>query len=177
MNLVSNIILCGFMGTGKSAVGQAVSKELGLTFLDTDRLIEKRSNKSVADIFREEGEDAFRYYENKLVGELGYLKNLVIATGGGMILSPGNYAQLEAIGIMILLRATPETIFARIADSRRRPLLSNSDLKYAIEDLLAKRSPIYDKIKYKIDTDSMDIRQVSQKVIDIYKDYYELSRY
>jgi shikimate kinase len=104
MNEKKNIILTGFMGTGKTRVGRAVAGQLGMSFLDTDREIEDREGSSISDIFSRFGEAHFRNLEKSLCREIAGRKGLVIATGGGMALDPENRRLLNSIGIVVCLR-------------------------------------------------------------------------
>src|SRR5688572_15249289 len=107
---VRNIILTGFMGTGKSTVGRRLARRLGWTFVDTDELIEQREGRSIPDIFAQDGEPAFRDLETELARDLANSKNQVIATGGGMVLREENLRALEQAGAVVLLEAGIEEI-------------------------------------------------------------------
>jgi len=144
MNSGGNIILTGFMGTGKSTVGRLLAARLGWRFVDTDALIEARQGQSVAAIFREQGEAAFRRMEATLALELAAEKNLVIASGGKFMLAAENARVLSANHVFCLT-ATPEEILARIITDgpARRPLLAGADPAAAIGRLLAERAAAY----------------------------------
>src|SRR5262245_38860810 len=109
-----NLILVGFMGTGKTSAGQAVAARLGWQFVDTDLMIEARCGRPVAAIFAEEGEAAFRAAEAETVREAAALRHAVIATGGGVLNDPANLAALQASGVLVCLTALPEVILARV---------------------------------------------------------------
>ncbi|MEY2466831.1 MAG: shikimate kinase, partial [Verrucomicrobiota bacterium] len=111
--LIQNISLIGFMGTGKSSVGQLVAGQLHFTFLDTDHLIETRTGKIITDIFQQQGEPAFRELENKIVEELAARKKTVISTGGGLPASSGNLASLKTHSLVVCLWSSPEKIWER----------------------------------------------------------------
>ena len=120
-----NIVLTGFMGTGKTTVGRLLAQQLGYEFVDTDQIIEERHGK-IGDLFRSAGEEAFRRIERELASELADRERLVIATGGRMMLDPQNVASLSRNGRVFCLVATPDEIFDRVVhDSSRveRPLL------------------------------------------------------
>ena len=167
MNDKKNIIICGFMGTGKSVVGKAVSAALGFDFLDTDSLIEHRYGKTVAEIFREDGEEYFRDLEKEVLFCLPE-HNSVIAAGGGMIIDRENFKRLLGLGVMVLLTASLETIFRRIGDDNSRPLLSDENLKGKVQELLSQRQPAYDRIRYKINTERLNVSDVCDAVVKIY---------
>lgn len=139
-----NIILTGFMATGKSSLGPLLAKRLDYTFIDTDTEIESRHGCSVAAIFREEGEAAFRLLETELVRELAQRQRLVIATGGGLVMNPVNVTLLRTSGTIICLTAKPEEILARVSRQKhKRPLLQEPDPRAKIVELLAQRAPVY----------------------------------
>jgi shikimate kinase / 3-dehydroquinate synthase len=140
-----NIVLTGFMGTGKTTVGRLLAEQLGFEFVDTDQLIEQRHG-TIAEIFRSRGEDAFRRIERDLAAELGEGERMVIATGGRLMLDPRNVASLSRNGRVFCLVATPDEIFDRITKDEsgtERPLLSVADPRQRIVELLAERSPEY----------------------------------
>ncbi|MDH3294153.1 MAG: shikimate kinase [Acidimicrobiia bacterium] len=140
-----NIILTGFMGTGKSTVGRLLARQLRLEFVDTDAEIESRHGPIPA-IFADHGERRFREIERRLAAELGQRSGLVIATGGAMMLDPANIASLGGKGRIFCLVAAPEEILARVhADQSpiERPLLAVDDPRTRIEELLAERSAGY----------------------------------
>lgn len=167
MNRRKNLIICGFMGVGKSAVGKAVSNDLGLDFIDTDELIERKQNKNIADIFHEDGEECFRAIEKTIVSALPDF-GVVIAVGGGMIVDPESFESLSEIGIMILLTATADTICRRIRAKKTRPLLSGDDLKAKVEKLISQRKVVYDKILIRIATDNLSVEEVCREIMVVY---------
>ena len=123
MTAYANIILTGFMGTGKSTIGQALAVRLGWTFLDTDLEIERRAGISIPEIFTRHGEKHFRNLERQLCRELISRQGTVIATGGGMPLDPENRKLLSSAGIVLCLRRSSEEILARIGNNGGRPML------------------------------------------------------
>lgn len=139
-----NLILIGFMGVGKSTVGEICARELGYAFCDTDAMIEAQSGRSIATLFAQEGETAFRKRERELIAELTAKSGLVIATGGGAPLDPINGERLRAGGMVVLLTASPQEILRRIGDTRSRPLLAEADDPGAkIDAMLRSRNPVY----------------------------------
>lgn len=140
-----NIVLTGFMGTGKTTVGRLLAERLGYEFVDTDRVIEERHGK-IADIFRSMGEEGFRRIERELAAELADRTRLVISTGGRMMLDARNIASLSRNGRVFCLVATPDAIFERVTNDPsqiERPLLSVPDPRQRIVELLAERSEDY----------------------------------
>jgi len=164
-----NIIITGFMGTGKSVVAQQLACKLKMEFIDMDRIIEERQGTSIADIFARYGEKYFRAQENKLVKELSQKENVVIATGGGTLLSSDNARILDQRGQMICLYADSQTIYNRVKRKNNRPLLKGENLLSEINRLLEERKKIYDNIKWKIDTTNLNIQEVTDKIIALLK--------
>ena len=139
-----NIILTGFMGTGKTTLGRLLAERLGYEFIDTDTLIEAQIDQTIAELFQTEGEAAFRKLESKLVEELALKEGLVIATGGGLVLDPNNVAALGKTGKIICLTASPEEILARVSKQQgARPLLQEKDPQAKIIQLLQQRDSVY----------------------------------
>ena len=122
LNEARSIVITGFMGTGKSTVARQVAKALGRPLVDTDELIMQRAGMSIADIFAHQGEPAFRALEASVCAEFAAQTELVIATGGGMLVSPGNRALMLRTAIVVCLTAQPETIETRLTGSVGRPL-------------------------------------------------------
>lgn len=163
-NLV-NLALIGFMGTGKSSVGHAVADQLGFAFVDTDHLIEARTGRSIADIFAQNGEPAFRALEHQLVEELAARKQTVIATGGGLPVNPANLDRLKQHALIVCLWSSPEKIFERVREQSHRPLLHDPDPLAKIRSLLATREPFYKQADVLINSEFRSIREVAQQVI------------
>jgi 3-dehydroquinate synthase len=160
-----NIILTGFMGSGKTAVGQVVAERLGRWFVDMDAAIERWAGKPVSAIFAQDGEAAFRQMEAALCRELAGERNLVIATGGGALVSDDNRAALGKSGLLICLDATADVILERLGEAADRPLLAGSDRRERIEALLAQRATAYAAIPHHIDTDGLPVERVAERVI------------
>ncbi len=162
-----NVIITGFMGTGKTAVGEEVAQRLDRPFVDVDTQIEKRAGKSIPRIFSEEGEAAFRGIEAALCQELAAKQGLVIATGGGALVNPTNRARMMGSGTVICLSCDVDEILRRVSDNTDRPLLNVSDPRVEIERLLEKRREAYAAIPWQIDTTSLSIKEVATWVIEI----------
>lgn len=139
----NNIVLCGFMGSGKSTVGKILAQKLNFTFKDSDECIEQRENMSVSEIFKTYGEEYFRKTESLVIKELSLQNGLVIATGGGAVLNSDNAAALRQRGTVIFLDVTPETVLERLKNDASRPLLQRKDKAEAITELLIARKPVY----------------------------------
>lgn len=162
---MQNIILVGFMGTGKSSVGQYLARRLGCRFVDMDTLIESRVGKPITRIFAEDGEASFRNTERTLVQELARQSNQVIAAGGGTVLNPNNIHDFSQSGQVICLSASPEEILARISNSYQRPLLNQPNPAAAIRKLLTQRQPYYSAIPFQVDTTGKTVQEVAELIM------------
>jgi len=162
-----NIILVGFMGTGKSVVGKLLAKKLNMDFVESDEMIETREKMPIKDIFEKKGEPYFRKVEKEAMKEASSRKNIVISVGGGAIVDEDNLKNLKNSGIIICLKTSPETILKRTKDLKTRPLLNVSDPKKQIEELLKKREPYYNKADYSIETDNLSVNEVVIKIIEL----------
>lgn len=162
-----NIVLIGFMGTGKSAVGRKLAKKLGMRYLDTDQMIEEREGCRIFKIFQEKGEEYFRQVESRLIREVALRDNCVIATGGGVVLREENMLALRKNGLIICLSADPETIWKRTENDQERPLLKCKDPKRRIEKLLKMRKPYYQKADFTIDTSRLTDEEVAERIIEV----------
>jgi len=160
-----NIVLTGFMGTGKSKTGIRLAKKLRMSYLDTDELIEKREKDSISAIFKKRGEEYFRRLETKVVKEVALLDNYVISAGGGVVLREENIRALKKNAFIICLFASPEVILKRTEGNENRPLLEVNNQKKRIEELLAIRKPYYEKADLKIDTSTLDSKKVVEEIV------------
>ena len=160
-----NIILLGFMGTGKSTVGKKLAERLGMTFLDMDTLIEERAGKPIPRIFAEDGEPHFRAMERLIAKELSQQKGLVVACGGGVVLNPENVSDYSKTGLAVCLTAEPETIFHRTSKANNRPLLEEQDRMKRILELLEQRRHLYAAIPHQVDTTTLSIERVVESIL------------
>lgn len=160
----TNVMLVGFMGTGKTTVGRMVAERLQKTFVDMDHLIEERAGKKISDIFAQEGEAHFRTLERALIQELSAQENLVVAAGGGIVLNPVNIEDFSKRGLVICLKASHETILRRVLKSSDRPLLEEGDKRQRIIDLLNARQALYDAIPLSVNTACLSAREVADDV-------------
>jgi 3-dehydroquinate synthase len=164
-----NVILTGFMSTGKTTVGQEVALRLGRSFVDMDVEIEARAGKSIPAIFAEDGQPAFRRLEAAFCKKLSGQENLVIATGGGALIDPVNRALMKASGVVICLTCDACEILERVkaAGDCDRPLLDVPDPCAEIEALLEARREAYRAIPWQIDTTGLSVEQVAARVVEI----------
>ena len=163
--LSANIVLVGFMGTGKSAVGRVIAQKLEFHFIDTDDVIEQTSKAKISDIFSEHGEDYFRDLESQAVKSVALMKNQVVATGGGVVLRSSNIDLLRTGGPIFCLNATPKAIWDRVRSSRSRPLLRGPEPLKKIETLLDKRAPYYALADHQIETTGVSVDRVADEII------------
>jgi len=165
----TNIALVGFMGTGKTSVGQALAKKLGWQFVEVDALIEHMAGKSTADIFQQDGEIAFRELEIEVTRQVARGRKQVIACGGGVVLNTINIARLKETSVMVLLTASPDTVLKRTAADRTvRPMLLNAEDPAArIRGLLKYRRPFYETAAdITLNTSRLDIDAVTDLIIE-----------
>lgn len=157
-----NIVLIGFMGSGKTTVGRELAKRLGMDFVDTDAYIEEAAGKSISDIFAEDGEEAFRRMETETLKHLrDTVSNTVFSTGGGMPLRKENAALLKEIGKVYYLTAANLVIYDRIKENTDRPLLQERDPYGRICELMKQRKPLYEAAADMwVDTNSNDLEEV-----------------
>ena len=160
-----NLVLIGFMGTGKSSVGKALAKRTGRALIDVDQRIEEKEKRRIADIFEKDGEVAFRRLEKDAIREAAKSSGAIITTGGGAVIDPENLSILKVGGVLVALEASPETIFQRVKDSRHRPLLKKGDLLAEIKKLLETRKPYYAKADLFFDTDGQTPSQVASRIL------------
>ena len=162
---VINIVLIGFMGTGKSAVGRRLAERLGRRFLDTDALIEARAGRTIARIFAEDGEPVFRGLEAAAVAEAGASRGAVIATGGGVPMRPDNMRHLRRHGVIVALTASPRTILARVGGGADRPMLGG-DPESTVRRLLAERDAAYRDADLVVDTSDVSAEEAADRVLE-----------
>jgi shikimate kinase len=162
-----NIVLIGFMGTGKTTIAIAVANRLKMRYVSTDDLIEKKEKRTINEIFQKSGEDYFRDVESAVIRDVSCMEGLVIDTGGGAVLRDENISYLKSSGVVVCLSADEDTVMERTKKYKHRPLLNVEDPKRKIRDLLAKRAPFYAKADHTIDTGKLNAKQVLEKIIEI----------
>ncbi len=163
--MTKNIVLIGFMGTGKSSCGKSLANRLGCAFVDLDKYIEGKEKMSIPEIFAAKGEAYFREKEREAVREVTQRKGVVIATGGGTIKDEENFALLKERGVIVCLTADVDTILARTARRGERPMLDGQeDRRKGVEELLASRQGMYARADYSVDTSTLSPMQVTEEI-------------
>ena len=161
-----NILLCGFMGCGKSTVGKKLSKLTGRPFVDMDRYIEKQQGKTIAAIFAESGEEAFRKMETQAVRELAQKSGLILALGGGTVLREENCRILRESGILFLLDVPFPALKERLKNDTTRPLLQRPDREEAMQRLFLERMPLYRKAADQVVPAGAPCAVVAQRILE-----------
>lgn len=162
---MGNLVLTGFMGSGKTSVAKTLSKLTGMKAVDTDEIVEKKSGKKISRIFAEKGEEYFRTLESRAARTAASMKNVIIATGGGIIKKPENIKALKKTGTVIFLKNSFAVSAKRLKNKEDRPLFRNDNIKQARE-LYKKRLPVYIKCAdIIINTDTKTIRKVAEEII------------
>lgn len=141
-----NLILVGMMGSGKTTMGHALARQLGMAFVDSDEEVVKRTGVNITHIFDVEGEQGFRQRETAVISDLVGREKLVLATGGGAVLNEQNCALLQQNGIVIYLKASVQDLWQRTRHDRNRPLLQLEDPEAKLLELFQQRDPIYQGI-------------------------------
>ena len=167
---MKNIVLTGFMGTGKTAVGKEIARLLDMKLIDVDTEIEKSEKMTINEIFKQFGEPRFREIETEMITKLSKDKNSIISTGGGAVLKQENMDILRENGVIICLIATPETILGRTSNSNDRPLLQVENPLERIKGLLNFRRPFYERADVMIDTEGKTPLQIAEEIIERVKD-------
>ena len=166
-NLAPNVFLIGLMGAGKSTVGRLLARRLGKTFIDTDHEIEKRNGVTIPLIFEIEGEDGFRKREQEVLADLAQEPDVVLSTGGGIVLRPENREVLRNQGFVVYLSARPELLAERTRHDKSRPLLNVADPLARLRELHAIRDPLYREVAHAIvETGRGAPQQVVQAIVN-----------
>ncbi|TXK85734.1 shikimate kinase [Paenibacillus sp. N3.4] len=155
----SNIVLVGFMGTGKSTVGQKLAERLSWTFQDSDAFLESQQQMSIPELFRKHGEVHFRVLESEALAHILRGTGQIVATGGGAVLAESNRACMLQNGFVVALKASPEVIIQRVSSDTNRPLLQGN-LEDRVHTLLEQRKAAYDFATMSIDTTELTTEQI-----------------
>ena len=160
------VVLVGMMGAGKSAIGRRLATQLGLPFVDGDTEIEKAAGCSIADLFAAHGEAAFRDGERRVMARLLAGPACVLATGGGAFMDPDTRAAVAAAGVSVWLRADVDTLLARTARHKDRPLLNDGDPRQVLERLATERAPTYALADITVDSNDRPVEETTDAVIE-----------
>lgn len=167
MSKFDNIFIIGPMGVGKTTIGRRLARRLDKQFIDSDRELEKRTGATISLIFDVEGETGFRERETRLLDELTAGKDLVLATGGGAVLSEANRRRLKERGIVVYLYASPELLMKRTAHDQTRPLLNTGDRLGKILALLEERGPLYrETADLSLDIDELSVNDAINRLME-----------
>ena len=162
----SNIFLVGLMGAGKTTVGRALARETGKTFYDSDHEVEARTGVRIATIFEIEGEARFRAREHETTTDLVQLDNVILATGGGVVLNPDNRRLLAENGTVVYLRAAIDDLLARTQNDKSRPLLQTANPRAKLAELFEARDPLYREIAdVVIDTSRQNVHTLVMRLL------------
>ena len=163
---MKNIILCGFMGCGKSTIGKAISKKIKYEFIDSDEFIEKHEKMTIPEIFEKFGEDYFRNKETDSISKISKLDHCVVSLGGGAVLNKENAKVLKTSGKLFFLNISAQEVYNRLKNDTSRPLLQTDDKLTAISSLLSKRLPIYNEVAdVIIDVDGKTVDEISEEIL------------
>lgn len=166
-----NIVLFGFMASGKSTIAKILSKKLKMEFVEMDDLIEQETGITISKIFTEKGEQYFRTMEREVVKGLASRDNIIISTGGGVVLNKDNLDDFKKNGVTISLMVSPEIVLKRTVDTNHRPLLDVGDKLKEITNLLNKRKEHYEQADYIIDTDDLSPEEAAHKIMKNLKEH------
>jgi shikimate kinase len=160
-----NIVLIGFMASGKTSVGRRLAQRLGYSFLDTDQFIESELGCSIAQVFSIQGEDYFRNLESRIAARLHGLQNTVISTGGGLPITPGNLERLREAGTVVFIKASLEDILRRLERDVRRPKVQGGELRETVSNLLGERLPTYEQADLVVESHGKSVNRVCGEII------------
>lgn len=164
--MLPNLLLIGFMGTGKSSIGRLAAGRLRFRFYDTDRLVVERTGLPIPEIFERFGEAHFRNLETGALESSAHLRHCVFATGGGIVVREENRHRLRELGFVVQLTASEEVIFERVSRNTNRPLLKTADPRATISAMLEARRPLYEATAHlTIDTSSASRSELARTIV------------
>ena len=170
-----NIFLIGFMGAGKSTIARTLQRELGFPLVEMDERIVQEQGMSINDIYAQYGEAHFREIESQLVVDLGKQEPSIVSCGGGVVVRPENTQNMKKSGRIVLLKASPETIFERVKNSTDRPILNGHMNVEYIAELMEKRRALYEEAAdITIQTDGKTREQICEEIIGKLRDTNEV---
>jgi len=172
-----NLVLIGFMGSGKSSVGRLAAKALGFQFLDTDQAIIERAGRQISEIFATDGEASFRTLETEAIASLSHLRRCVISTGGGAVLAEKNRELLRNLGFVVCLTASDEVLFERVSRNTKRPLLQTENPRETLSKLVHERNTLYrETAHWTLDTTDVSQAGAVDAIIAAAKDAFAWKR-
>lgn len=160
------------MGCGKTTTGRLLNAKFqDFNYIDTDNEIENLAQKTIPEIFKENGEKHFRQLESDIITKYSKYSNLIISTGGGIVENPNNLEMLKQNGIIFYLKASADELFSRVSKSelKNRPMLNHPNPKQNLEDLITKREPLYKTADFEIDTENKDLEKIVNEIIKKYE--------
>jgi shikimate kinase len=161
-----NLVLIGFMGTGKTSVGRLIAARLRFQFFDIDTLVAERARLEIPEIFARHGETHFRDLETSALESCGHLTRSVFATGGGIVIRAHNRILLRELGFVVQLTATEEVIFDRVSRNAHRPLLQTADPRATISEMIVARRSLYEEVaQLTIDTSERNHQQTAEEIV------------
>lgn len=161
-----NIVLVGFMGAGKSAVGAALARMTGYKLVELDAEIERAAGMRIADIFAAEGEGAFRDLESAALVSVLAHDHQIVSTGGGAVIREDNLKAMKSGGVVVRLAVTADTVYERTKRSTHRPLLQTENPQERISQLMGEREPYYAQADYTVDTEGKSPWQLSEEILE-----------
>lgn len=167
LKLRKTVVLVGMMGAGKTAVGTALARLLGVPFLDSDEEIVRAAQMSVAEIFARDGEPFFRARESEVIERLLSGPPAVVSTGGGAFLAAANRDMIARMGVSVWLKADLELLWNRVRHKTTRPLLRTADPKATLSELLSQRTPFYEQAQLAVEAEpGLSIEEMAAKVVE-----------
>ena len=168
----NNIFIIGFMGSGKTTIAKKIKQITKMQFIDMDQEIVNRVGMSIPDIFKNKGEVFFRNLETNLLKEIQNKEGVVVSCGGGVVLKEENIVEMRKAGTVVLLKASPETVYRRVSQGTNRPILNGNMNRKYIKDLMKVRQEQYQRAAHiVVITDKKVVRQISQEIIELVKDW------
>ena len=166
-----NIVLVGLSGSGKTTLGKLLNNIYNdFSYVDTDEIIVEREKRTINDIFATDGESYFRKIETEVTKEISAKTDMIISTGGGIVLNTDNIVQLKKNGVLFYLKTSPDCLIKRLQGDSARPLLKVDNIKEKLESMLKVRASLYEKADYTIETDNLSVQETVDEIARIYNE-------